>query len=226
VSYTYAELEALWVMAGGPTAEASTAAAIAEAESGGNALAAYPGTTVQPGQGTGSDATGLWQILGLPNGNFTLAQLTIPLDNAKMAVAKYEQAGNSFVPWQTYTSGAYEQFLQSGVSPATSVPGANSQGGTGAAVANTGASAGGSSGTGDTALGGLLDIPSQMTGFFSDADTFLNALMWLVQPSSWVRIGAFLAGVALLLFAIHALIAVGEGEPLLPKAPSVVPIPV
>lgn len=72
----------------------------------------------------------------------------------------------------------------------------------------------------------LFSIPSDITGFFSDADKFVTLLMWLVNPASWVRIGAFIIGIALLLFAIHALIAVGEGDPLFPSVPSVVPIPV
>ena len=73
--------------------------------------------------------------------------------------------------------------------------------------------------------GGILSFPSQITGFFSDASTFVTALMWIAKPQNWVRIVAFLAGVALLLFAIHALIAAGRGEPLV-KMPSVVPVPI
>jgi hypothetical protein len=72
-------------------------------------------------------------------------------------------------------------------------------------------------------LGGLLSIPSDITNFFGDADKFVSALLWLTEPSSWVRIGAFLVGVALLLFAIHALIAAGSGEPLV-KTPTVIPV--
>jgi hypothetical protein len=123
-TYSYAQLEQLWINAGGPSAVADVAAAIALAESGGNPLAAYPGTTVAAGQGSTTDATGLWQILGLPSGSFTAAGLTDPADNAAMAVAKYQQAGDSFSPWQTYTTGVYEQFLQSGVAPSSAgVPG-------------------------------------------------------------------------------------------------------
>lgn len=73
---------------------------------------------------------------------------------------------------------------------------------------------------------GILSFPGQITGFFSDADTFVNALLWIVQPGSWLRIGAFIAGVALLLFAIHALIGVASGGNLFPSVPSGVPIPV
>jgi hypothetical protein len=79
--------------------------------------------------------------------------------------------------------------------------------------------------TSDTS-GGLFSIPADITAFFSDADKFVTLLLWLVNPASWVRIGAFIVGVALLLFAVHALIAVGEGEPLLPSVPKTMPIPV
>jgi hypothetical protein len=78
----------------------------------------------------------------------------------------------------------------------------------------------------DLSAGGLLGIPSQITGFFSDANTLITALAWLVQPSSWVRIGAFLVGLSLLLIAVHAFLAVGEGTPLLPSAPKIAPVPV
>jgi len=103
--YSYGQLEGLWIAAGGSTATAPLAAALAEAESGGNSLAAYPGTTVAPGQGSNTDATGLWQILGVPSG-FSPSQLTDPLENAKMAVAKWKAAGG-FSPWQTYDTGSY-----------------------------------------------------------------------------------------------------------------------
>lgn len=75
-------------------------------------------------------------------------------------------------------------------------------------------------------LGGLLSIPSEITSFFSDADKFVNVLMWIVNPASWLRIGAFLVGIALLLFAIYAFVKVGEGESPLPKAPQTIPVPV
>jgi hypothetical protein len=74
---------------------------------------------------------------------------------------------------------------------------------------------------------GLLSFPSQITGFFDSADTFVTALMWIAKPGSWVRIIAFLAGVVLLMFAIYALVAVGEGsDKITPSMPSVMPVPV
>jgi hypothetical protein len=120
-TYSYAQLEQLWINNGGPAAVAPTAAAIAEAESKGLSNAAYPGTTVAPGQGSNTDATGLWQILGVPAG-FTPAQLTDPNANAAMAVAKYKAAGNSFSPWVTYTSGAYKAYVNDATTPDPNVP--------------------------------------------------------------------------------------------------------
>jgi hypothetical protein len=73
--------------------------------------------------------------------------------------------------------------------------------------------------------GGIISWPTDITGFFSDADHFVTALMWIAKPGSWVRIVAFLAGIILLLFAIHSLIAAANGEPIV-QAPKVVPIPV
>jgi hypothetical protein len=96
--YGKQELEYLWLEAGGPEAQAKTAAAIALAESGGNPNAVNP-------EGP-EHAEGLWQIKGQDvSGN--------PLDpavSAKNAVAKYN-AAKGFSPWVTYTSGAYKSFL-------------------------------------------------------------------------------------------------------------------
>jgi hypothetical protein len=191
-SYSFAQLEQLWINAGGPAAAAPVGAAIALAESAGNPLAAYPGTTVAAGQGSTADATGLWQILGLPAGNFTAAELTDPVWNARMAVAKYQQAGNSFSPWATYTSGAYEQFLQSGVSPSSSgVPTAPAA--AGATAAATAAAA-----TGSTPQ--AQSLVSQAGSVVSDAGTLLHGaaetLNWAwewFQPGQGWRL-AFGAG--------------------------------
>jgi Lysozyme like domain len=132
--YSYAQLEQLWINAGGPAAQAPVAAAIAEAESAGNSLAAYPNTTVAAGKGSNTDATGLWQILGVPPG-FTPAQLTDPLANAQMAVAKYNAAGG-FTPWVTYTDGDYLAHVSNSIPPSPAgVPAAGS--GTSASAAST-----------------------------------------------------------------------------------------
>lgn len=103
----YATLEQLWTEAGGPSAAAPTAAAIAIAESGGNP------SSIQQGQPYATTGWGLWQItpgdsepqLG------TNSQLLDPLTNARAAVAKFNAAGGTFEPWTTYTGGEYRQYL-------------------------------------------------------------------------------------------------------------------
>ena len=83
--YSYYGLEALWRAAGGPAWAAPRAARIALCESGGRSWARNPS----------SGAAGLWQILGLPfPGN-----PYNPYTNARMAVAKFRAAGDSFSPW-------------------------------------------------------------------------------------------------------------------------------
>lgn len=197
---SYAQLEGYWIQAGGPKAVAPIAAAIALAEDSGQ-------DSVQQGQPYATTGWGDWQITP---GNSepqvgTNNALLNPLTNAKAAVAKYEQAGNSFTPWTTFTSGKYLQFLQGNVP-------AQNQGSATTTPASTASAFG-------------FSWPSEITNFFQDGQAFVDKLMWLVMPSSWLRIGAFLIGIALLLLAIRALVAAGEGAPIIPK-PNIVPVPV
>lgn len=109
-TYTYAQLEGLWINNGGPIAVAPIAAAIALAESSGSDV-------IQKGQPYKTTGWGLWQITpgnSVPSVGVDNALLD-PNKNAQAAVAKFKAAGNSFSPWTTYTSGAYRQFLQQGV---------------------------------------------------------------------------------------------------------------
>jgi hypothetical protein len=85
-------LEALWDGAGGSPADAFTAAEIAMAESGGNPDAVSP-----------TDDYGLWQIHSSHGpGEATLN----PYGNARAAVA-ISSDGTDWLPWSTFTSGAY-----------------------------------------------------------------------------------------------------------------------
>jgi Lysozyme like domain len=78
-----------------------TAVAIAYAESSGN-----PGAV-----GDNGDSIGLWQI-NLPNHpEYQGVDLTDPQTNANAAFAIYSAAGNSFSPWTTFKTGAYESNL-------------------------------------------------------------------------------------------------------------------
>lgn len=133
------------------------------------------------------------------------AHASTPKEAADYFSAKYERPG---IPALSNREAAAEWTAEAAKS-----------GNWGAGVTTSAAGIGGGS-------GGLLSIPSQITGFFSQANSFVTALMWIVQPGSWLRIGAFVAGIALLLLAIHAFLAVGEGDSILPKAPKIVPVPV
>jgi murein DD-endopeptidase MepM/ murein hydrolase activator NlpD len=88
---------------------------------------------------------------------------------------------------------------------------------------NLGGSGGGVETT--SSIGGLFSWPGDIVGFFKDAKTFVDALLWIVNPASWLRIGAFMVGTILILFAIYALLKVGSNEPLF-SMPKVVPVPV
>jgi hypothetical protein len=115
--FSYAQLEGLWVNAGGPSGLAPVMAAIAEAESSGCSTA-Y----------NASGATGLWQILGAVDPS-DQANLTDPAVNAKEAVLKYKSQGLG--AWVTYTNGAYRAFLNGSTSPDTNVPAGSSAAGSG-----------------------------------------------------------------------------------------------
>jgi hypothetical protein len=117
--YSYAQMESLWIEAGGPKALAPVAAAIGEAESGGNSDALNPNDN-----GGTQSSFGIWQI---STGNHTppSPNWANPAVNAQLAVGKYKDApgGPSFSPWGTYDSGAYRAYLSNSTSPDPNVPG-------------------------------------------------------------------------------------------------------
>lgn len=71
-----------------------------------------------------------------------------------------------------------------------------------------------------SALGGIFSIPSEITGFFSEADNFVTKLGWLLQPGSWLRIGAFLMAMILIVGAILVFTRADQ------HIPRMVPVPV
>lgn len=110
--YGFAQLEQLWIQAGGASVLAPVMAAIALAESSGNPEA------INPTDNNGTQTSwGLWQI---SNGTHNQPDPGIlsPLTNAQAAVAKYNSQGLS--AWGTYTSGAYQQYLPAGAAAPTS----------------------------------------------------------------------------------------------------------
>jgi hypothetical protein len=96
--YSYAQLEGLWINAGGPKKLAPVMAAIAMAESGGCSAAL-----------NSIGACGLWQIHPRQAGCLDAAT------NARQAVAKYQ--GQGLGAWTTYTSGRYKKFLSDSTTP-------------------------------------------------------------------------------------------------------------
>lgn len=69
----------------------------------------------------------------------------------------------------------------------------------------------------------LLSIPQDITSFFDDIDTTIK---FVLNPASWVRIVAFLAGAALLCIAVYSLIAAAEGGSPMGDMPKIVPVPI
>jgi hypothetical protein len=116
---TYAQLEGLWIQAGGDPSQAATMAAVALAESGGN-----PSALNATDNGGKQSSYGLWQV---STGTHTAPSpgWADPLTNAQLAVQKMQTQG--ITAWGTYDSGLYQQFMESNVAPATDT--SDSQGG-------------------------------------------------------------------------------------------------
>lgn len=115
-TYSYAQLEQLWINNGGSKVTAPVAAAVALAESSGNAGA----TSANPDGGTNA---GLWQ-LDTPGGKgagYSVAALQDPNTNARVAVAG-SSGGQDWSAWQTYTQGTYKQYLNGSTTPDPNVP--------------------------------------------------------------------------------------------------------
>jgi hypothetical protein len=132
--YSYAQLEAIAKQGGFPDSMLALMAAIAMAESGGDASATNPNDN-----GGTQTSWGLWQI---SNGNHAMPVPNIldPVVNAQQAWAKYNSQGLG--AWGTYTTGKYKSYLQGSVPPDLNIgppAGGGSGGGTGSA---TGAPAG------------------------------------------------------------------------------------
>lgn len=121
-NFTYAELEGLWVAAGGLASDAPTAAAIATAESGGCQYALAGPIDVRPvpictyRQTTGENSFGLWQINVAVHVNYAGPTIWDPATNAAAAVALRNARGN-FQDWSTFNDHTYRQFLQVATPP-------------------------------------------------------------------------------------------------------------
>lgn len=114
---TYAQMEGYWIKAGGPKELAPVAAAIGEAESGGNTDAVNPNDN-----GGRQSSYGVWQI---SNGTHTAPSpnWADPATNAALAVGKFKGANNTFAPWGTFDSGAYKAYMNGSTTPDMDVAG-------------------------------------------------------------------------------------------------------
>lgn len=126
--YDYAQLEKLWIDAGGNPAVAPQMAYISKYDESGGYVGAW----------NSSGATGLWQVEWPMNYGGTRQDLFTPLVNAQQAVKLYNASG--FSPWRGDKIGSEN------IPPATSVPGENSPvpGGNPAGSPTLGQGAGGS----------------------------------------------------------------------------------
>jgi hypothetical protein len=244
-TYSYSQLEGLWIQAGGSAAMAPLMAAIAEAESSGNSGATGP-----------FGEKGLWQIN--PSAWGSLATYD-PLGNAKAAVHVLSVQGLG--AWTTYTNGAYKSHLQGSVPPSSGPPSGGGGGG------GSGGGGGGGSGSEVVAGGyttninplvpadtgietasffgnvfstvldpfrelfaaekqteqfflqpfvGFLDVfknlTTQIAGITGALSTFLHDILWLFNPSHWIRIFCFIFGIMVAIPAMYALMHTGTGD--------------
>ena len=108
-----AQIAAYARQAGFPNDQIATAVAVALAESSGNpSIVNYLG------------CVGLWQIFEsvhkAKHPLWTTNWLKLPANNAVAAYAIWVEAGRSWRPWSTYTSGAYRRYLARGQTAAGS----------------------------------------------------------------------------------------------------------
>ena len=188
-AYSYSQLEALWVQAGGQKAAAPIAAAIALAESGGN-------PTIANKQGV--PAFGLWQINIAANANpqYSQAQVLNPLGNAKAAVA-ISKNGTNWIPWQAFTNGSWSKFVQ-GLVAVTPTGAPNLTAGLPASQVK--------SGEPDITQGPGGSLTSAVSTIGSVAD----AIKWIF--SNWLRILEFVGGAVLGIFGLVLLGKAGAKE--------------
>lgn len=113
----HSELETVWLIAGGVETEQDVAAAVAQAESGGDPTSidntAHPDRPHyhRPGPGAQPEySIGLWQINMLAHPQYTERELLTPLGNARAAV-QVSSDGRDWHPWSTFNDGAYREFL-------------------------------------------------------------------------------------------------------------------
>ena len=190
--FSYGQLEQLWINAGGAPSLAPVAAAIAEAESGGD-----PQAENKTDNGGTQTSWGLWQISDGTH-NQPVPNILNPAVNAQQAVAKYN--ANGWAPWGTYDSGAYEAFLSNSTPPDPSgVP------------KSTGTAAAGTPGGGTSCLIGPLPHTSFCLLDKSQARALVGGTL--------MAVGGLLGFAAVVLVAAFALKQTGLAQQAVKLAP-------
>ncbi len=147
------------------------------------ALAESRGRTDADNTGTnrnGSTDYGVWQINTVHADLLKSGDWRNPADNARMAHSVFASSG--WRAWSTYKSGAYLPFLARGRA-AAGAPSA------------------------DGAVGG--SIPGGVTGSTSASTDPTAGLSYFTNPALWARVGVFILGGALLVFALWKLTGIG-----------------
>lgn len=183
MAYTYAQLKALWNNNGGNPAAADMAAAIALAESGGNADAKNVNTN-------GSIDRGLWQINSVHGSKSTFD----PIANVKSAIS-ISNNGKNWSPWVTYVTGAFKKFL----SPTTA---ANASGTPTATTAGINI-------PGIPGIGGI-SVSGVTSGIVNTVLGMLGIKGGL--QDMFERLGLIILGFALVILGIHLLSSGGSSK--------------
>lgn len=213
--YTFAQLEQLWIQAGGSTITAPMAAAVAMAESGGNP------TAVNTSNSNGTTDRGLWQINSIHGSQSTLD----PLANARAAVG-ISKGGTDWRPWcvawsngrcgGTFLgSGApVLKFLPSGATTTGVVP---TGGNNNPTITNAGIIDGTSS---------FLDLLLGILGIVTPGQAGKVIFKWLAFMS-YIVLGfvAMLIGVVLLIFSTRTVQTITRNKLGLGYQPQVVILP-
>lgn len=186
---TMVEVAALWLIAGGSVATAPEAVAHAWAESSGDVKV----TSSNPDGGTN---VGLWQLdtKGVGAGH-TVAQLQDPVTNARLTV-KGSDNGRNWGPWPDQWQEHIDQADQA-VNDLSKQAQSHGEGISGWAEHLWKDAGKDISKVGKT-VGGLLSLPSQVTDFLAALEKPVQAMMWIVNPTSWARIIAGIFGFLLL----------------------------
>jgi hypothetical protein len=215
--------DALLKAGGWPVTAANEQSLIAWAIQEGGGVTYNPTNTTEPGYGS----TGTLNSAGVqnyPSWSQGISATVATLKSSDYSAITSDLASgngissNASTALSTWGTGSYAVSISDHWSAAAAYL-------SGKAVALPGGSPSGTP-TSSPSSGGLLSFPASITNAFGDVDALISHLAWLVNPASWLRIGAFLVGVALLLYAIYALVAIGDGGSMVPSMPSVMPVPV